>query len=268
MSGYSQADATACIRAVGPLRTGCCLSSYCATTNCPAWAAKFGPHECRLEPPPTAPPSPPPPMPPSPDAPVVFQCDNLCVGNPSYALDGDCDDGGPGSEYSGCTFGTDCDDCSPRVASPSPSPPPPVPSLPPPASPSPPTAPPLPPSLVKTSASDHAPCVVNTVTNCVCSSNIDVGECEASSAATVSGQYGSSESCQVDFTRDVTLAVHLLETEFSYSCAYDYVSVDDWPYKYCTGGDDGDDLDGKTTSTLQFDSDGSVQDYGFIICFS
>ena len=117
-------------------------------------------------------------------------------------------------------------------------------------------------------ANHSGPCLVNTVTNCVCSSNIDVGECDASSAATVSGEYGSYESCQVDFTRDVTLAVHLLETEYSGSCAYDYVSVDDWPYKYCTGGDDGDDLDGKTTSTLQFDSDGSVQDYGFIICFS
>ena len=149
-----------------------------------------------------------------------------------------------------------CRPCRRRAASP------------PPASPSPPTAPPLPPSLVASSASDHAPCVVNTVTNCVCSSNIDVGECEASSAATVSGQYGSSESCQVDFTRDVTLAVHLLETEYSGSCAYDYVSVDDWPYKYCTGGDDGDDLNGKTTSTFQFDSDGSVQESGFIICFS
>jgi hypothetical protein len=35
-------------------------------------------------------------------------CDNTC----SHASDGDCDDGGPGSEYNLCTAGTDCTDCS------------------------------------------------------------------------------------------------------------------------------------------------------------
>ena len=89
-----------------------------------------------------------------------------------------------------------------------------------------------------------------------------------SSATTVTGQYGSSQSCRVDFTRSVTLAVHLLETEYSGSCSYDYVSVDNWPYKYCTGTNDGNDLNGLTTSRFQFDSDGSVQASGFIICFS
>jgi len=79
--------------------------------------------------------------------------------------------------------------------------------------------------------------VVNLVTNCVCSSNIAVGECDASSAATVSGQYGTSQSCRVDFTRSVTLAVHLLETEYSYSCSYDYVELpyNSYPTKYCYG---------------------------------
>jgi hypothetical protein len=37
-------------------------------------------------------------------------CDDTC----EYASDGACDDGGPGSEYSACTYGTDCTDCGPR----------------------------------------------------------------------------------------------------------------------------------------------------------
>ena len=35
-------------------------------------------------------------------------CDNTC----KHPNDGDCDDGGFGSEYSACAAGTDCDDCS------------------------------------------------------------------------------------------------------------------------------------------------------------
>ena len=42
------------------------------------------------------------------------ECANTCVGNPTYAFDGDCDDGGPGSEYDECSFGTDCFDCDSR----------------------------------------------------------------------------------------------------------------------------------------------------------
>ena len=49
----------------------------------------------------TSPPLPPPP-------PVA--CDNTC----SHASDGDCDDGGPGAEYSLCAHGTDCADCGTR----------------------------------------------------------------------------------------------------------------------------------------------------------
>ena len=33
-----------------------------------------------------------------------------------WGNDGVCDDGGPGSEYAGCTFGYDCDDCWVRLA--------------------------------------------------------------------------------------------------------------------------------------------------------
>ena len=55
-------------------------------------------------------------------------CSNKC----SHANDFDCDDGGMGSEYSACPFGTDCADCGPRETatassqSPSPTPPPPI----------------------------------------------------------------------------------------------------------------------------------------------
>ncbi len=37
-------------------------------------------------------------------------CTNTC----SSANDGDCDDGGPGSDYDMCELGTDCGDCGPR----------------------------------------------------------------------------------------------------------------------------------------------------------
>ena len=44
-------------------------------------------------------------------------CTDTCVGG-FYASDGDCDDGGPGSEYGNCEIATDCDDCGSRAPSP------------------------------------------------------------------------------------------------------------------------------------------------------
>lgn len=38
-------------------------------------------------------------------------CTNTCT----YPNDGDCDDGGPNSDYSVCSFGTDCGDCGTRT---------------------------------------------------------------------------------------------------------------------------------------------------------
>lgn len=37
-------------------------------------------------------------------------CSNTC----NYARDGECDDGGPGAEFSSCSVGSDCVDCGPR----------------------------------------------------------------------------------------------------------------------------------------------------------
>lgn len=64
---------------------------------------------------PTPAPAPPPPPAPTPG------CSDGCP----YQNDGMCDDGGPGSLYSVCDFGTDCGDCGPRSGSaPAPTPPP------------------------------------------------------------------------------------------------------------------------------------------------
>ena len=59
-------------------------------------------------------PSPPPPIPPG-----AAACDDSCI----YSSNGNCNDGGSGSEYSHCTPGSDCTDCGPRIMTPSPPPP-------------------------------------------------------------------------------------------------------------------------------------------------
>jgi hypothetical protein len=40
--------------------------------------------------------------------------EDLCTDTCTYDDDGDCDDGGPGSDFSLCDYGTDCTDCGPR----------------------------------------------------------------------------------------------------------------------------------------------------------
>ena len=57
------------------------------------------------------------PPPPPPNVPGAL-CGESCL----YTSDALCDDGGPGSEYAECTYGSDCADCGPRV----PRPPPPM----------------------------------------------------------------------------------------------------------------------------------------------
>ena len=39
-----------------------------------------------------------------------------CINTCNHASDGDCDDGGPGAEYSNCELGYDCADCGPRAS--------------------------------------------------------------------------------------------------------------------------------------------------------
>lgn len=46
---------------------------------------------------------------------VQYCIDNgKCIDSCPYASDGDCDDGGPGSDYDLCELGTDCEDCGVR----------------------------------------------------------------------------------------------------------------------------------------------------------
>ena len=68
--------------------------------------------------------------------PISLSCNNNCL----YANDGECDDGGLGSEFSECNIGTDCDDCNFRTMYPPPSP---TSLLPSPMSPSPMSPPPI-----------------------------------------------------------------------------------------------------------------------------
>jgi len=88
-------------------------------------------------------PPPSPPMPPSPPSPPPppFGCTDTC----NYAFDGECDDGGEGSQYDVCPDSTDCADCGPRTSRASPPPPFTSPPPPPPPSPSPPPPMPFPP---------------------------------------------------------------------------------------------------------------------------
>mmetsp|Transcript_14015 Transcript_14015/g.42759 ORF Transcript_14015/g.42759 Transcript_14015/m.42759 type:complete len:501 (-) Transcript_14015:471-1973(-) len=69
------------------------------------------------------PPCPPPHVPPSPPIKRLPICNNECtrylqhlnmVGVTDYAGTGQCDDGGEGSDWGACSYGTDCDDCGPR----------------------------------------------------------------------------------------------------------------------------------------------------------
>ena len=81
-------------------------------------------------PPPSLPPPPPsppklPPQPPSPPRPPTTPAEvPICEESCHYPADAFCDDGGPGSQYNICSFGSDCSDCGTRLAS-SPAPPPP-----------------------------------------------------------------------------------------------------------------------------------------------
>lgn len=64
--------------------------------------------------------APPPPAPwngpPSPSPPPPASCTCLDTCTSSWTSDGICDDGGPGSQYGGCAFGTDCSDCGARCS--------------------------------------------------------------------------------------------------------------------------------------------------------
>lgn len=119
---------------------GCGLPGYAGVyarvSSYHSWIVGHIPSLGRPAGPPTPPnppsppsPPPPPPSPPVPPSPPPGDCFDTC----GYASDGDCDDGGSGSEYSACTRGTDCTDCGVRARLKSPPPsaqstPPPLPT--------------------------------------------------------------------------------------------------------------------------------------------
>jgi secreted trypsin-like serine protease len=71
------------------------------------------------EPAPEEAPAPPPPVADGPaDSAGAVGCEDTCA----WPGDGECDDGGPGSLYAVCAYGTDCTDCGPRDGSAPPTP--------------------------------------------------------------------------------------------------------------------------------------------------
>lgn len=63
-------------------------------------------------------PSPPPPLSPPhiPESWIEMLCEDYCQGGSStFISNGQCDDGGLGSEYNNCQYGTDCIDCGQRI---------------------------------------------------------------------------------------------------------------------------------------------------------
>ena len=73
---------------------------------------------------PPAPIAPPglPPAPPSVPSEVLSDGTCICNNECQNAYNGACDDGGPGAEFTFCTYGTDCADCGPRLPPPPPRP--------------------------------------------------------------------------------------------------------------------------------------------------
>ena len=65
--------------------------------------------------PPSLPPPPLPPAPPPPAGPPFGATRTTCADTCNFASDYDCDDGGPGADYTSCALGTDCTDCGPRA---------------------------------------------------------------------------------------------------------------------------------------------------------
>ena len=49
--------------------------------------------------------------------PTMAGAQTRCIDSCEHASNNDCDDGGSGAEYSGCSLGTDCTDCGPRTVS-------------------------------------------------------------------------------------------------------------------------------------------------------
>ena len=118
-------------------------------------------------------------------------------------------------------------------------------------------------SLIESNA---GPCIANRETNCVCSSNFKLEECDNSATPASGGQYDNYEDCDVTWSGIVQLAAPLFSTE---SCC-DYLTVD----HHCTNkardttryDGDGAGLDGATACNMHWRTDFSVLGGGFKVC--
>jgi len=155
------------------------------------------------EPPTNPPPPPPPPLaPPPPGRPYsdVMICEDNC----NFASDGDCDDGGPGAEYAGCSRCQDCTDCGPTNEHLCP--------LPSPRPPSPPPRPPHGPALC-----GQLFCVIEGQEFCRPTNHTnfpDMGECVWDGP----GDHGSGEECTIELTApaNITAVFYDIESDYDY----------------------------------------------------
>ena len=113
--------------------------------------------------------------------------------------------------------------------------------------------------------SNGGPCVVNRETNCVCSSNFNVDECD-NTATTGTGGTDNHEDCDIEWSETVGLAVPYFETETN----YDQLTVD----HHCSNkaldtsvyDGAGTGLDGSNACNMHWRTDGSVPSGGFKVC--
>ena len=203
--------------------------------------------------------SPPPPLPP-PYVPGGLQV--TCNENCYHTSDGDCDDGGQGSEYSLCEICGDCADCGPRASSLCVHPPPPAPSPPPPPSP-----PPVCGALF---------CITSGMDYCQPTNHASypgTGTCVHDGA----GAHGNDENCVIE----TTAASSITAIQYNVETYYDYLGIA-YPL---AGGGYGPYDDRRTTGIANFNSaagltnapsgtrlrwyaDYSVTAAGFLVCFS
>lgn len=204
--------------------------------------------------------SPPPPKPP-PFAPGgnPTVCYNSCY----HSSDGDCDDGGPGEEYSLCEICSDCEDCGPRQQHLCVYPPPPDPSPPP---------PPNPPAL----CGQHF-CVVSGQQYCTPTTHTNypgTGTCVHDGA----GNHGNNENCLIETTHGARITA----VQYTIEANYDYISISYPDATSSTGYTTEIDVTSSGVSAfnniaglsaapigtrLRWSADYSITRAGFIICF-
>lgn len=111
----------------------------------------------------------------------------------------------------------------------------------------------------------NGPCVANRETNCFCSSNFAVEDCD-NSATPPTGVHGNNEDCDMEWTETVELTSPFFDTE---SCC-DAVTVD----HHCSNiardttryVGSGDGITGAKGCNMHWRSDGSVLKPGFKVC--